>query len=84
MGDGALVDADYRYGPNVAIASPCDGFRQGLGGSIAEAAGSLWFRLKYVILLNQLSGDNFDIYEKSGKKKHAHSLHVAAFTQAIA
>ncbi|MEQ1748594.1 MAG: mobilization protein [Prosthecobacter sp.] len=33
-------------------------------------------RLNYVIVLNQLRGDNFDIYEKSGEKEHAQSLHA--------
>jgi hypothetical protein len=37
-------------------------------------------RLNYVIVLNQLRGDNFDIYEKSGEKEHARSLHARTFS----
>ena len=33
-------------------------------------------RLNYVIVLNQLRGENFDIFEKSGEKEHAQSLHA--------
>jgi hypothetical protein len=33
-------------------------------------------RLNYLIVLNQLRGDNFDIYEKSGEKERALSLHA--------
>src|SRR6185369_4877252 len=31
-------------------------------------------RLNYVLVLNQLRGDNFDIFEKSGEKEHALGL----------
>jgi hypothetical protein len=37
-------------------------------------------RLNYVIVLNQLRGDNFDIFEKSGEKEHALSLHARIIT----
>ncbi len=33
-------------------------------------------RLNYVIVLNKLRGDHFDIFEKSGEKEHALSLHA--------
>ncbi len=33
-------------------------------------------RLNYVIVLNQLRGENFDLFEKSGEKEHAQSLHA--------
>ena len=37
-------------------------------------------RLNYVIVLNQLRGDNFDIFEKSGEKEHVLSLHARIIT----
>lgn len=37
-------------------------------------------RLNYVIVLNQLRGDNFDILEKSGEKEHALSLNARFVT----
>lgn len=37
-------------------------------------------RLNYVIVLNQLRGENFDIFEKSGEKQRAHSLHARTVT----
>jgi hypothetical protein len=33
-------------------------------------------RLNYVIVLNQLRGENFDLFEKSGEREHAQSLHA--------
>ncbi|MES2706433.1 MAG: mobilization protein [Verrucomicrobiota bacterium] len=33
-------------------------------------------RLNYVIVLNELRGDNFDIFEKSGEKEHAINLNA--------
>ncbi len=33
-------------------------------------------RLNYVVVLNQLRGDNFDIFEKSGEKERALQLHA--------
>ena len=33
-------------------------------------------RLNYIIVLNQLRGENFEILEKSGEKDHALSLHA--------
>ena len=33
-------------------------------------------RLSYVVVLNQLRGENFDIFEKSGEKKHAQDLNA--------
>lgn len=33
-------------------------------------------RLNYVIVLNELRGDHFDIFEKSGEKEHALSLNA--------
>jgi hypothetical protein len=37
-------------------------------------------RLNYILVLNQLRGDNFDIFEKSGEKQHALSLHARIVT----
>ncbi|GEP44829.1 mobilization protein [Brevifollis gellanilyticus] len=37
-------------------------------------------RLNYVIVLNQLRGENFDILEKSGEKEHALSLNARFLT----
>jgi hypothetical protein len=37
-------------------------------------------RLNYVIVLNQLRGETFDIFEKSGEKAHADGLHAKTIT----
>jgi hypothetical protein len=37
-------------------------------------------RLNFVVVLNQLRGDNFEIFEKSGEKEHALSLHARIIT----
>ncbi|TLD68873.1 mobilization protein [Phragmitibacter flavus] len=37
-------------------------------------------RLNYVIVLNQLRGENFDIFDRSGEKEHALSLNARIIT----
>jgi len=37
-------------------------------------------RLNYVLVLNQLRGDNFEIFEKSGEKEHALGLNARIIT----
>jgi hypothetical protein len=37
-------------------------------------------RLNYVIVLNQLRGDNFEIFDKSGEREHAQGLNAKIIT----
>jgi hypothetical protein len=37
-------------------------------------------RLNYILVLNQLRGDNFEIFEKSGEREHALALNASIIT----
>ena len=49
-------------------------------GLLKKLLDSFGSRLNYAIVLNQLRGETFDIFEKSGEKKHALDLNATIVT----
>jgi hypothetical protein len=79
MDESGVLDTAAEHGLSITYWHVMDAGRDSVDllKKLLDRFGS---RLNYVLVLNQLRGGNFDIFEKSGEKDHALGLHARIFS----
>jgi hypothetical protein len=79
MDDSGVLELAGEAGINITYWHVMDSGRDSVDllKKVLDRFGS---RLGYIVALNQMRGDNFDIFEKSGEKEHALSLNARFVT----
>ena len=79
MDDSGVLEAAGEVGLSVTYWHVMDSGKDSVD-LLKKLLNRFGSRMNFILVLNQLRGDNFDIFEKSGAREHALSLHARIIT----